>query len=93
MDFIYIYNDYMNGICCIICIWGISSISTRAQIYFSQMYMCAYVRVYTRVWWNTCWKRKLPKIKNVHKGKAVKVVHWEFASGALQKSLKLQTLL
>lgn len=28
-----------------------------------------------------------------HKRKAVKVVHWEFASGALQKSLKLQTLL
>lgn len=38
-------------------------------------------------------EEKTAQNKIVHKGKAAKVVHWEFASGALQKSLKLQTLL
>jgi len=43
------------------------------NLFFTNVYVCLCACLYTRVM-NTCWKRKLPQIKNVHKGKAVKVV-------------------
>lgn len=65
---------------------------THTNLFFTNVCVCVRMCLYMCVMKNML-EEKTAQNKIVHKGKAAKVVHWEFASGALQKSLKLQTLL
>lgn len=58
---------------------------THTNLFFTNVCVCIRICLYMCVI-KTCWKRKLPKIKYIHKGKAVKVIRWEFVTCTLQKS-------